>query len=67
MKCYNCGKKGLYAQDCPEPNKVLSSTCSPELYVCSYALVTNCFPNWIVDTGASKHTVRDRAGFVDFH
>ena len=23
--------------------------------------------NWIVDTGASKHVVRDRASFVEFH
>ena len=65
-KCYNYGKKGHYAWDFPEPKKVLSSTCSPELYVCSHALVANSLPNWVVDTGASKHIVRDRAGFVNF-
>ena len=67
MKCYNCDKKGHFAQNCAEPQKVLFSTHSPELYVCSHALVANMIPNWIVDTGASKHIVRDRDGFVDFH
>jgi len=42
-------------------------TYSPELYVCSHALVANSFSNWVVDTGASKHIVCDQAGFVDFH
>jgi len=45
VKFYKCGKKGRHAQDCPEPKKVPSSTCSPELYVCSHALVANSFPN----------------------
>ena len=26
VKCYNCGKKGYDARDCPESKKVLSST-----------------------------------------
>jgi len=29
------------------------------LLVCSHAFVANSFPNWIVDSGASKHVVQD--------
>ena len=67
VKCYNCGKKGHYAWDYPEPQRIPFSTYSVDLYVCFHALVANSFPNWIVDMGASKHIVRDRAGFVNFH
>ena len=67
MKCYNYGKKCHYARDCPEPQKELFSTISPELYVCSHELVANMIPNWIVDMGASKHVVRDKASFVELY
>lgn len=67
VKRYNSGKKGHFARDCPEPAKVPTSTKTPELYVCSHAFVANSLPQWIVDTGATKHIVQDRAGFVEFH
>ena len=38
-----------------------------ELLVCSHAFVTKSFPNWILDSVASKYVVQDRAGFVDFN
>jgi len=35
--------------------------------VCSHLFVANSLPQWIVDTGATKHIVQDKAGFVEFH
>jgi len=67
VKCYNCGKKGHYAWDCPELPKVSFLYHTPKLYVHSRALVVNSLANSIVDTGTSKHIVRDKDNFVDFH
>jgi len=61
------GKKGHFARGYPEPLKVPFSSHAPKLYVHSHALVSNSLPNWIVDMGATKHIVRDKDGFVDFH
>ena len=67
MKCYNCSRKGHYARDSPEPSKAPFPTKILDVNVCSHAFVANSLPQWSEDTGANKHIVQDKAGFVDFH
>jgi len=67
VKCYNYGKKEHYARDYPEPSKVPFPTKIPYVNVCSHACVANSLPQWIVDTGATKHMVQNKAGFMEFH
>ena len=67
VKCYNCGRKGHYACDCAEPSKVPFPTKISDLNVCSHAFIANSFPQWVENTGATKHIVQDKASFVKFH
>jgi len=67
VKCYNYGSKRHYARDSPEPSKAPFPTKIPDVNVCSHAFVANSLPQWSEDTGANKHIVQDKAGFVEFH
>jgi len=40
VNCYNYGKKGHYARDCPKPQKALFSTLSPKI-ICLFSCI-NC-------------------------
>jgi len=57
MKCYNCDKKGNYIRNCPKPSKAPFPTKNHDIYVCSLTFVANSLPQWIVDTGTTKHIV----------
>ncbi|OMO71233.1 hypothetical protein COLO4_28342 [Corchorus olitorius] len=46
--------------------KIHASPKSIYTFVCAHVLVAQLFPDWIVDTCANEHVVRDRDGFVDY-
>ncbi|KAL0413520.1 UNVERIFIED_CONTAM: Retrovirus-related Pol polyprotein from transposon TNT 1-94 [Sesamum radiatum] len=58
---------GHFARECTELIKVRPNPNSPNSFVCSNVFLANSLIGWIVDTGATKHVTRDRAGFVDYH
>lgn len=64
LKFYNCGKVRHFARECTEAKKVSTKHNSLITYVCSHIFVAHSIPEWIVDTGATKHVTRDRVGFI---
>ena len=65
--CFNCGKEGHFAYDCTKPKKVLSNLNSHFIFIISHVMVALLSSDWIVDSGAIEHAVRDRVGFVEYH
>lgn len=56
IKCYNYEVKCHLTCVYTKPKKVYSILTS--FNVCSYALVVDILPNWIVDMGTRKHSTR---------
>ena len=66
IKCFNCNTKGHFARDCPEHKKVFGHTKVSEIFVASSVFLTDTYPLWIVDSGATDHVAKDRETFVEF-
>jgi hypothetical protein len=65
---------GHFARDCTELKRVSLSLDLSSIYVCypssifvySHVFVAKSISDWIIDTRATRHVARDRAGFVDY-
>ena len=59
---------GHFAHDCSEPKKVTPIPTSLHMVcVSSTILITESYPLWIVDSGATHHVAKDQGAFVEYH
>ena len=70
FKCFNCGDKGHFVDECSEPKKVnVRTTQECVTNVLSTILLIESSPLWIVDSSATNHITNSREFlwiFVEF-
>ena len=67
FKCFNCGNKGHFVNECSEPKKVnIQITHMCVTNVLSKILLIESSPLWIVNSGATDHITNLKDEFMDF-
>ena len=56
-KCYTCGQKGHYKNNCPKKSQSQNNnnSCMPQSYVVETYFMARTTGTWCVDTGATNH------------
>ena len=64
-KCFTCGQKGHYKNNCPKMPKSQNGNNSgmPHAYVVKMCLMVCTTGTWCVDTGATNHVCNSLQGF----
>ena len=72
VTCYNYGILSHFTHDYTEPKKVLSYVTSSKrsyflkIFISSTVLLTEAYPIWTVDLGATDYVARDKNDFMEF-
>ena len=64
-KCYTCGQKGHYRNNCPKKPQSQNNNNSgmPQSYVVETYFMARTTGTWCVDTGATNHVCNSLQGF----